>query len=73
MKIPAAGQQLTHRQYCPTCKTHRTFTRTYGPLFRNERGSRCQQDMEACGACGATFEGLTDYDGLAGVFPAAAR
>lgn len=70
MKIPQAGDQLLHRQYCPTCKTHRTFTRTYGPVCRNERGSRCQHDSETCGECGTTFEGLIDYDALAGTFPA---
>jgi hypothetical protein len=70
VKIPAPGSSLQHRQYCPACKRHHTFTRVYGPIFKNERGSRCQHDAETCANCGATFEGLTDYDALAGLFPA---
>ncbi len=73
MKIPPNGHQFTHRQYCPTCKTQTTFTRLYGPVYRNERGSRCQHDTEACAGCGTSFDGLSDYDALAATFPAAVR
>jgi hypothetical protein len=71
VKIPEPGSTITHRKFCPACKRHQTFTRLYGPVFRDERGSRCQHDAENCAGCGAIFEGMTDYDGLAAVFPVA--
>ena len=81
MKIPAEGhvEVVKYSHECPSCRLlglkikHRDRNgaqRTYGPVYRNDHGSRCQEFSEKCLDCGHEALSTIDYDCLAGFFPA---
>ena len=83
MKIPQAGHvEVVHiSTQCHKCrekgkagyipfKLRKGTERTFGTVYRNDHGSRCQTVHERCLDCGAEHDSLIDYDCLAAFFPA---
>jgi hypothetical protein len=70
MNIPAAGSRRTARQHCATCKRTTTWALTFGEVYRNSYGSRCQTVAEACQTCGRqALDSFYDYDALGPIVP----
>lgn len=81
MKIPANGHvEVVNPSYqCHNCrslgsrlkrKERRGWQCTYGAVYKDEHGCRCQPIHEKCLDCGYESTCYIDYDCLASFFPA---